>query len=101
MRIQISLALLVLLLAGCRSPIGADRVTTRQSYAQVEKNALRTGKPSASTDTTSTAGRPGNRTKRSASFTRRRWSPAIATSCSRWRNREHSKTITTLQERTL
>ena len=31
------------------APIGADRVTTRQAYAQVEANALRNGKPSAST----------------------------------------------------
>jgi pimeloyl-ACP methyl ester carboxylesterase len=38
-----------LLLAGCVAPIGADRVTTRQAYAQVEANALRTGKPSADT----------------------------------------------------
>ena len=38
-------AILVLLLAGCAAPIGADKVTTRQSYAQVEENALRTGKP--------------------------------------------------------
>lgn len=36
-------------LAGCTAPIGADRVTTRQSYAQVQANALRTGKPSATT----------------------------------------------------
>lgn len=38
------------LLAGCAAPIGADRVTTRQAYAQVEANALRTGKPSANTE---------------------------------------------------
>ncbi len=38
-----------LALAGCTAPIGADRVTTRQSYAQVQANALRTGKPSATT----------------------------------------------------
>jgi pimeloyl-ACP methyl ester carboxylesterase len=38
-----------LLLAGCVAPIGADRVTARQVYAQVEANALRTGKPSAET----------------------------------------------------
>jgi pimeloyl-ACP methyl ester carboxylesterase len=36
-------------LAGCVAPIGADRVTTRQAYAQVEANALSTGKPSANT----------------------------------------------------
>ena len=40
---------LVLLLAGCAAPIGAERVTTRQAYAQVEANALRNGKPSAPT----------------------------------------------------
>ena len=38
-----------MLLAGCVAPIGADRVTTRQAYAQVDANALRTGKPSANT----------------------------------------------------
>ena len=37
------------LLAGCAAPIGADRVTVRQAYAQVGANALRTGKPSAPT----------------------------------------------------
>ena len=45
----LSFSCLVLLLAGCAAPIGADRVTTRQAYAQVEANALRTGKPSAAT----------------------------------------------------
>jgi pimeloyl-ACP methyl ester carboxylesterase len=40
---------LSLILCGCTAPIGADRVTTRQAYAQVEVNALRTGKPSANT----------------------------------------------------
>ena len=43
---------LALLLAGCAAPIGADRVTTRQAYDQVEANALRTGKPSAATAST-------------------------------------------------
>lgn len=38
-----------LLLGGCMAPIGADRVTTRQAYAQVEANALRNGKTSAET----------------------------------------------------
>jgi pimeloyl-ACP methyl ester carboxylesterase len=42
-------ALAVLLLAGCVAPIGADRVTTRRAYAQIEGNALRSGKPSADT----------------------------------------------------
>jgi len=42
-------AALGILLAGCAAPIGADRVTTRQAYAQVEGNALRTGEPSADT----------------------------------------------------
>ena len=41
--------LAALLLAGCVAPIGADRVTTRQAYAQVDANALRTGKPGAET----------------------------------------------------
>lgn len=36
--------------AGCAAPVGADRVTTRQAYAQLEGNALRTGQPSAETD---------------------------------------------------
>jgi pimeloyl-ACP methyl ester carboxylesterase len=40
---------LSLLLAGCTTPIGADRVTTRQSYEQVNASALSTGKPSADT----------------------------------------------------
>lgn len=37
----------VLMVAGCTSPIGADRVSPRQAYQQVEHNALSTGKPSA------------------------------------------------------
>lgn len=37
------------LLGGCVAPIGADRVSPRQAYAQVEGSALRTGKPSADT----------------------------------------------------
>jgi pimeloyl-ACP methyl ester carboxylesterase len=41
----------VLLLAGCAAPIGADRVSTRQAYAQVDSDALRTGIPSADTMT--------------------------------------------------
>jgi pimeloyl-ACP methyl ester carboxylesterase len=44
-----SSALLVLLLTGCVAPMGADKVSARQAYAQVEANALRTGKPSADT----------------------------------------------------
>jgi hypothetical protein len=42
-------ALAALLLAGCVAPIGADRVSTRRAYDQVDANALRTGKPSADT----------------------------------------------------
>ena len=38
-----------LTLCSCTAPIAADRVTTRQAYAQVEAGALRTGKPSAYT----------------------------------------------------
>ena len=49
LRVVLSSGCLVLLLAGCVAPIGADRVTTRQAYAQVEANALRTGKPGADT----------------------------------------------------
>jgi pimeloyl-ACP methyl ester carboxylesterase len=41
--------LAALLLGGCTAPIGARRVTTQQAFDQVEANALRTGKPSAST----------------------------------------------------
>jgi pimeloyl-ACP methyl ester carboxylesterase len=41
--------LAILLLGGCVAPIGADRVSTKQAYAQVEANALGTGKPSATT----------------------------------------------------
>lgn len=48
-RVPISVAVLALAWAGCRAPIGTDRVSTRQAYAQVEANALRTGKPSAAT----------------------------------------------------
>ena len=43
------MSLAALLLGGCAAPIGADRVTTRQAYAQVDANALRTGKPSGET----------------------------------------------------
>jgi small-conductance mechanosensitive channel/pimeloyl-ACP methyl ester carboxylesterase len=43
------LALGALLFSGCTAPIGADRARGRQVYAQVEANALRTGKPSSST----------------------------------------------------
>lgn len=50
-RVLFSLITLALGLAltGCVAPIGADRVSTRQAYAQVDANALRTGKPSATT----------------------------------------------------
>ena len=41
--------LAALLVGGCTGPIGARRVTPRQAYGQVEANALRTGKASAST----------------------------------------------------
>src|SRR5262245_22296538 len=36
-------------LSGCVAPIGADRVSTRQAYQQLQANALRSGKPSAAT----------------------------------------------------
>lgn len=45
-------AVVAILVTGCVgpvSPIGADKVTTRQAYAQVESNALRSGRPSAQT----------------------------------------------------
>ena len=42
-------AALALGLCSCTAPIGADRVTTREAYAQVDANALRTGKPGADT----------------------------------------------------
>ena len=42
-------ALAIVFLAGCAAPIGADRVTNREAYAQVGANALRDGKPSAHT----------------------------------------------------
>jgi len=45
----LAVSLVGALLAGCTAPIGADRVTTREAYAQVEANALRSGKPSADT----------------------------------------------------
>jgi pimeloyl-ACP methyl ester carboxylesterase len=45
----LAVALAVLLLNGCAAPIGAERVATRQAYAQVQANALRTGEPSAET----------------------------------------------------
>lgn len=45
----LALALLAWLLAGCAAPIGADRVTSRQAYAQVQANALRGGGLSANT----------------------------------------------------
>jgi pimeloyl-ACP methyl ester carboxylesterase len=52
---QLNLALallaapLALVLCSCTAPIGADRVSPRQAYAQVNGNALRTGGPSPST----------------------------------------------------
>jgi len=36
--------------AGCRAPIGADRVSTRAAYTQVEMNAISGGKPSADSE---------------------------------------------------
>jgi pimeloyl-ACP methyl ester carboxylesterase len=47
-----ALELTTLLLIGCAgpvAPIGADKVSTRRAYAQVEASALRTGQPSAYT----------------------------------------------------
>jgi len=45
----LGLALAVVMLAGCAAPIGADRVTTGQAFAQIDANALRTGRPSPNT----------------------------------------------------
>ncbi len=42
-------AVATVLCTSCTAPIGADRVTARQAYAQVDSNALRSGKPSADT----------------------------------------------------
>jgi len=42
-------SVLAMWLGGCAAPIGADRVTTRQAYDQVARNALRSRKPSADT----------------------------------------------------
>ena len=47
----VALALAGLLLGGCTAPIGSRFVSTRGAYAQVEANALRSGKPSANTTT--------------------------------------------------
>jgi len=40
---------LAILLAGCVAPIGTERVTVRQAYADVDANALSTGRPSLNT----------------------------------------------------
>ncbi len=45
----LSLILLCLLAAGCTAPIGATRSPTRTAYAQMEANALSSGKASADT----------------------------------------------------
>ena len=45
----LAVSLAMVLGSSCTAPIGADHVTTREAYAQVEANALRTGKPSADT----------------------------------------------------
>jgi pimeloyl-ACP methyl ester carboxylesterase len=39
----------LILLAGCIAPMGADRVSPRQAYEQVEANAISPGRPSAGT----------------------------------------------------
>src|SRR5688572_30549648 len=49
---RFGLILMALLFTGCAgpvAPIGADKVTTRRAYAQVEANALSTGQPSSDT----------------------------------------------------
>jgi len=45
----IGAVLAAVLLAGCTAPIGAEHVTAQGAYTQLEGNALRTGKPSATT----------------------------------------------------
>ena len=42
-----SAACALLLITGCTTPLGADRVSSRLAYAQVEKNAISGGVPSA------------------------------------------------------
>src|SRR5215218_2688159 len=37
----------VMLVAGCATPIGADRVSSRRAYEQVDRNALNAGEPGA------------------------------------------------------
>lgn len=37
----------LLLVAGCTTPIGADRVSSRRGYEQVDRNALNSGEPGA------------------------------------------------------
>jgi len=45
----LTLSLLVVWLAGCKAPMGADRATPRQVYDQVEANAIGAGRLSADT----------------------------------------------------
>jgi pimeloyl-ACP methyl ester carboxylesterase len=48
--LTVTVAALLITLAGCATkPVGADRVSTRIAYEQVEKNALNSGEPSAYT----------------------------------------------------
>lgn len=46
---RVAFACAALWLAGCSTPIGVEEVPTRKAYAQVETNALGTGKPGAET----------------------------------------------------
>ena len=45
----VAIVVAAFLFAGCVAPIGADRVTMRQAYNQVDASALLNGKPSADT----------------------------------------------------
>ena len=45
--ILLACAAVGLLASGCVTPIGADRVSSRQAYAQVERNPVSAGKPGA------------------------------------------------------
>ena len=79
------------MLAGCVAPIGADRVSTRRAYDQVDANALRTGKPSADTasllhryELGPLAARHPDQAVRL--LHQKALAPANATCCSRWRN---------------
>jgi pimeloyl-ACP methyl ester carboxylesterase len=48
--LNVAVLLLLIIAAGCATrPVGADRVTTRTAYEQVDQNAINSGKPSTAT----------------------------------------------------